>query len=272
MITSLEAVLNKQIYGDAAKYSRNNNFQLHYGKKLAIALGIQQGDKILDMGCGTGELTSFIGEIVGKKGRVVGVDPDMERIHYAIQHNCNVNENVSFEIGDSSNEFLQRNKSFYDVHFSNFSFEWLTSEEKVKFLKTAFHCLKPSGKIAIQSHEGYPEIALYVECLISKRQNALTDINDKKPIQFFMSKAEATSLIEEMGFEIISSDYDVGKQRYKTLDDFLSFFSASHYHSTNFSNSERKEFMARFGNGDGSVDLVDQKVYQIVARKDCRSD
>ncbi|XP_046856011.1 uncharacterized methyltransferase C70.08c-like [Xenia sp. Carnegie-2017] len=107
MITSLEAVLNKQIYGDAAKYSRNNNFQLHYGKKLAITLGIQQGDKILDMGCGTGELTSFIGEIVGKKGRVVGVDPDMERIH-AIQHNYKVNGNVSFEIGDSSSEFYNK--------------------------------------------------------------------------------------------------------------------------------------------------------------------
>ncbi|XP_046856006.1 phosphoethanolamine N-methyltransferase 1-like [Xenia sp. Carnegie-2017] len=246
MKSSLEAVLDKKIYGAAARYSENNNLQLHYGKKLATKVGIKQGDKILDMGCGTGELTLCIGEIIGKKGRVVGVDPDIERIHYAIQHNCNVNENVSFEIGDSSNE-------------------------KKMFLQTAFHCLKPSGKIAIQSHEGYPEIALYVECLISKRQNALTDINDKKPIQFFMSKSEATSLIEEMGFEIISSDYDVGKQRYKTLDDFLSFLSASHYHSTNFSNSERKEFMARFGNGDGSVDLVDHTMYQIIARKNCRS-
>ncbi|XP_046856014.1 phosphomethylethanolamine N-methyltransferase-like [Xenia sp. Carnegie-2017] len=211
MKSSLEAVLDKKIYGAAARYSENNNLQLHYGKKLATKVGIKQGDKILDMGCGTGELTLCIGEIIGKKGRVVGVDPDIERIHYAIQHNCNVNENVSFEIGDSSSEFLQRNKSFYDIHFSNFSFQWLTLDEKKMFLQTAFHCLKPSGKIAIQSHEGYPEIALYVECLMSKRQNALTDINDKKPIQFFMSKSEATSLIEEMGFEIISSDYDVGK-------------------------------------------------------------
>ncbi|XP_046856017.1 uncharacterized protein LOC124449115 [Xenia sp. Carnegie-2017] len=223
------------------------------------------------MGCGTGELTLCIGEIVGEKGRVVGVDPDIGRIHYAIQHNYKVNKNISFQNGDSSSEFVQRNKSFYDIHFSNFSFQWLTLDEKKTFLQTAFECLKPNGTIALQSHEAYPEIALYVESLISKRQNALKNINDKKPIQFFMSKAETTSLIEEMGFEIISSDYEFAKQRYKTLDDFLNFFSASDYHDTNMiSSSERKELMARFGNEDCSVDLVDDTIYHIIARKKYR--
>ncbi|XP_046856008.1 uncharacterized methyltransferase C70.08c-like [Xenia sp. Carnegie-2017] len=184
MTTSLE-VLNKQIYWAAESYSKYNNFQLQQGKKFAAKVGVKQDDKILDMGCGTGELTLCIGEIVGEKGRVVGVDPDIGRIHYAIQHNYKVNKNISFQNGDSSSEFVQRNKSFYDIHFSNFSFQWLTLDEKKMFLQTAFECLKPNGTIALQSHEAYPEIALYVESLISKRQNALKNINDKKPIQFF---------------------------------------------------------------------------------------
>ncbi|XP_046856019.1 uncharacterized methyltransferase C70.08c-like [Xenia sp. Carnegie-2017] len=270
MITSLETALDKQIYWAAARYSKINNFQLHYGKKLAAKVGIKQGDKILDMGCGTGELTSFIGEIVGKQDRVVGVDPDIDGIHYANQHNCNVNENVSFEIGDSSSKFVQPNKSFYDAHFSNFSFQWLTLDEKKEFSQTAFECLKPNGQIALKSHEGYPEIALFAEYLISKKQNALTYINDKKLIQFFISKDETTSLIEEMGFVIISSDYDIGKQRYETLDDFLNFLALLII-MPQACPTVRKEFMARFGNEDGSVNLVDDTLYQIVTRKNCRS-
>ena len=35
---------------------------------------------MLDMGCGTGEITSFIADQVGEEGEVIGVDPDQERI------------------------------------------------------------------------------------------------------------------------------------------------------------------------------------------------
>ena len=45
----------------------------------------QAGDAILDLGCGTGELSAYLAELVGPEGKVVGVDPDKERILLAQQ-------------------------------------------------------------------------------------------------------------------------------------------------------------------------------------------
>ena len=39
------------------------------------------GDVILDLGCGAGELSSYLAELVGPEGKVIGVDPDnMKRL------------------------------------------------------------------------------------------------------------------------------------------------------------------------------------------------
>lgn len=40
----------------------------------------QSGDAILDLGCGTGELAAYLAGLVGPHGKVVGVDPDKERL------------------------------------------------------------------------------------------------------------------------------------------------------------------------------------------------
>ena len=37
-------------------------------------------DVILDLGCGTGGLSATLAKLVGSEGKVVGVDPDKERI------------------------------------------------------------------------------------------------------------------------------------------------------------------------------------------------
>ena len=41
------------------------------------------GETILDLGCGTGELSAYLAELVGSQGKVIGVDPDKERIQLA---------------------------------------------------------------------------------------------------------------------------------------------------------------------------------------------
>ena len=38
---------------------------------------------VLDLGCGTGNLTCILAERVGPGGKVIGVDPDKERLHVA---------------------------------------------------------------------------------------------------------------------------------------------------------------------------------------------
>ena len=62
----------------------------------------QVGDAILDLGCGTGELSAYLADLVGPEGKVVGVDPDKERILVAQQSYGDV-KNLSFLEGSASN-------------------------------------------------------------------------------------------------------------------------------------------------------------------------
>ena len=66
---------------NAVLYSQVNDLQQQFGKKLAFTAEIKHGDNVLDMGCGTGEITAFLAEMVGKQTQVAGVDPDIERIY-----------------------------------------------------------------------------------------------------------------------------------------------------------------------------------------------
>jgi ubiquinone/menaquinone biosynthesis C-methylase UbiE len=57
-------------------YSTNASFvySAKYTNAVLSLLDTQPGEKIIDLGCGTGEITRQLKEAVGKEGVVVGVD------------------------------------------------------------------------------------------------------------------------------------------------------------------------------------------------------
>jgi cyclopropane fatty-acyl-phospholipid synthase-like methyltransferase len=50
---------------DAKAYDEMRKPQIESGSQFIRELSLSQGDKILDMGCGTGNLTKYIADIVG---------------------------------------------------------------------------------------------------------------------------------------------------------------------------------------------------------------
>ena len=77
----------------------------------------QAGDAILDLGCGTGELSAYLADLVGPEGKVVGVDPDKKRLLLAQQSHGDV-KNLSFVEGRASN-FQGIGSESYNIIFSN---------------------------------------------------------------------------------------------------------------------------------------------------------
>ena len=49
--------------------------QLEAGKRLVADLVVHPGERVLDVGCGTGLLAEHIANVVGPQGFVMGVDP-----------------------------------------------------------------------------------------------------------------------------------------------------------------------------------------------------
>jgi len=65
----------------AERYKQTSlSVQKVVGEKFMMYVCPQAWDAILDLGCGTGELSADLAELVGPEGKVVAVDPDKERI------------------------------------------------------------------------------------------------------------------------------------------------------------------------------------------------
>ena len=72
---------------------------------------------ILDLGCGTGELSAYLAGMVGPEGKVIGVDPDKERIQLARKTHSGI-KNLLFVEGSAS-DFPGMWSETYDIIFAN---------------------------------------------------------------------------------------------------------------------------------------------------------
>ena len=247
----------------AEKYSELNAFQVGLGKQLINLLGVKRGDKVLDMGCGTGEITSFIADQVSEEGEVIGVDPDQERIKVATQPNrLGAKRNMKFVVGDSSSHFPHYNEEYYDVYYSNFVFHWLTDQEKNVFLNTAFNCLKPGGRIVILSADKSPELLTKVAELLPD-----DEVEKNRPPDHYVKKSVAESMMAKSGLAILSSEYDEDTVVLPSLETFLTWYCVSNYVDESKIMPHKKEaFAKKFVNEDGTV-YFRSVTYRIVAQK-----
>ena len=62
--------------------------------------GIRNGDRVLDVGCGTGYFVRMLAEQVGSQGSVVGVDAAPEMVAHAASRS-RLAANVTFEVGSA---------------------------------------------------------------------------------------------------------------------------------------------------------------------------
>lgn len=133
---------------DAKAYEELNKPQYDAGCKFINDLNIPQGAKMLDMGCGTGELTKYTTDITGPDGEVVGVDPDAARIKIAAEKYKGVS-NLQFHVGNSAAGFPHDNEPYYDLHITIHAFHWFPAEQKKLYLLNTHRSLKPGGRLAV---------------------------------------------------------------------------------------------------------------------------
>jgi ubiquinone/menaquinone biosynthesis C-methylase UbiE len=126
----------------AESYDRVSDLQFEGGKRLVERLGLEEGARVLDIGCGTGRLARWMGERVGPKGSVVGIDPLEERVGIARSHGSA----VRFEVGQAEDLGAFEDASFDAVCMSSV-FHWVS--DKAKALTEIRRVLRPGGRLGV---------------------------------------------------------------------------------------------------------------------------
>ena len=111
---------------------------------------IREIDCILDIGCGSGNLTVLLNKI--KVNKIIGVDIDEKMIEFAEQNNIGNNNNIQYLTQDLGLEWtdlrteLKEMEGKVSLIFSNQCLHWIYTK-KDNVIKNMFRLLSKSGRI-----------------------------------------------------------------------------------------------------------------------------
>lgn len=106
---------------------------------LLQLVDIQPGLRVIDLGCGTGELTRRLADSLPDRN-VLGLDSSPQMLERALEH---ARPGLRFELGN-----LASLEGEWDLIFSNAALQW--SDKHEKLIPNLFSCLAPGGQIAVQ--------------------------------------------------------------------------------------------------------------------------
>ncbi|NTW49038.1 MAG: methyltransferase domain-containing protein, partial [Chlorobiales bacterium] len=226
----------------SSEYKEKSLVQASASKQLITLLSIPANADVLDVGCGTGNLTAELRTITS--GRVVGIDQSEGMIEQAQNHY----KDKAIEFYVLNDDQLSFSNEF-DVIFCNSTFQWFKTPSVTlsKFKKA----LRASGKVGIQApakKEYCPNFIKAIEHCSKSDEVAALFSGFESPWFFLESAEEYGKLFENAGFEVISCRLDEVHQAYspeKALDVFSSGAAAGYLNQQYFSKSLPNDFSER---------------------------
>jgi ubiquinone/menaquinone biosynthesis C-methylase UbiE len=198
--------------------------QFKAGQVLVERVGLHPGERVLDVGCGTGLLAEHVAGVVGERGWVVGVDPLGYRIQIARRKH---RHNLHFLVGDA-HDLGGFTEEAFDVVYLNAVFHWL--KDKPRALSRIHRVLAPGGRLGIST--GSKD---HVNQLQDIRRRVLA----REPYRNYpeaeagfadrVSAGELRAQLEGAGFEGVAVDVVPHEQLQPTPEAAIEFAQASSF-------------------------------------------
>ena len=173
---------------DARSYEARGGFVWKLGAELVELLAPKQGERILDLGCGTGHLSA---RIAGAGAEVLGIDASSSMVGRA---RLNF-PHLRFEVLDATQMTFT---SQFDAVFSNAALHWMTTPAQVAAKIDA--ALKPGGRFVAELG-GEGNISRITSSIHRARRQVGVAALESSP-WYFPSAEEYTSLLEAQGLTV----------------------------------------------------------------------
>ena len=191
------------------RYQQQHSFVWEYGSSLVDLAQPQPGERILDVGCGSGELTAALAERSGRRV-VMGMDFDAQMVQQAQAQY----PNLTFWQGNAANFTLPRDSSDnkndddddtrVNVIFSNAALHWVQDAEAA--VQCMARALQPGGRFVVE-FGGKGNVQHIVRACqdVRAERHGVTCPNP----WYFPSIAEYTTLLERHGIQVTRAElYD----------------------------------------------------------------
>lgn len=217
---------------NGSTYDHSLHFVSKYGQELFSLLEPGEGESILDLGCGTGDLA---GQMATLGANVTGVDASLDMLARA----RGKYRDVQFIHCDAHQ---YKTYGTYDKILSNAEIHWMKDIKKV--MRNMHHSLKKDGILVCEfgaSGNMHHIIQAYTEILNQKGE----DITLRNPWTFLDEQTFVT-MLEEIGFTIQSAstfDRMTPLDGKNGLKDWLHSFH--HIFMSDFEEQEREEAYKR---------------------------
>lgn len=167
-------------------YRDKHTFVWEMASSLVELLAPQSGERILDLGCGTAQLTARIAE---SGAEVIGLDKSEEMLEVARRHH----PQIRFDPGDAHDFSYEQP---FDAVFSNAALHWIREPDKV--VACLARTLKVGGRLVVE-FGGKGNVRRIAEALQSASE-MVTGQAIAHP-WYFPGIAEFSGLLEHHGLE-----------------------------------------------------------------------
>ncbi|HVX49688.1 MAG TPA: methyltransferase domain-containing protein [Chitinophagaceae bacterium] len=179
---------------NASLYDDRHGFVSKYGEDVVGWLSPQEGERVLDLGCGTGYLANYIS---GYGAQVTGIDKSQDMLEKARASY----PALAFKEADATDFHFDQK---FDAIFSNAVLHWVKDAGKV--LACVYNSLAPGGRFVLEMG-GQNNVKNIIDAVKkATKEEGLDDSGVGYP-WYFPSVAQYTTLLEAQGFTVTHTLY-----------------------------------------------------------------